>query len=159
MLAVMLNFSRDPAGRPDDRVGNGQPVSLTPFTAFGFALYDRVASDAVRRGEKHVVVSPTSVGLALSQRPELATGIELAIANALWASPRVAINQSWARMLVRDYGAQVEVADLTSRSIVGRVNGWVRENTRGRILEILREPLSPDAAFLLANAVYFRGRW
>jgi serpin B len=55
-------------------------------------------------------------------------------------------------------GADVLVDRLADAGVVGRINGWVKEKTRGLIPEIIGE--APETLGLVAiNALYFKDKW
>src|SRR2546426_4381430 len=39
------------------------------------------------------------------------------------------------------------------------INGWVNEQTRGKIPAIVPDPVPDDAVAYLINAIYFKGAW
>ena len=45
------------------------------------------------------------------------------------------------------------------QEILAQVNSWVKGKTRGLIDKILNEPLSPNTAAVILNAIYFKGKW
>jgi len=58
------------------------------------------------------------------------------------------------------YDSRVESLDLAAPAAVKSINGWVEDNTGGKIREVL-SPGSTDGstALVIANAVYFKGTW
>ncbi len=62
----------------------------------------------------------------------------------------------------RCHGGSVEVADFRGDPEGSRraINGWVYERTRGRITDLIPpRGIGPRERLVLANAVYFKGRW
>lgn len=89
-------------------------------------------------------------------------GIELEIANALWAQKDEPLLPAFLKVANDDYQASVEQADFkTSADVVARkINQWVAQKTKDRIQEILSPgSLDRDTRLVLANAIYFKGRW
>ena len=39
------------------------------------------------------------------------------------------------------------------------INDWVKKSTNGKISDIVEDPLDPNLAALLINAIYFKGDW
>ena len=82
-------------------------------------------------------------------------GVELHVANSLWTRASltplpdfVARNQSY-------YGATL--GDLSGGAEA--VNGWVSEQTKGKIPTIITPDDAQNSDAILANAVYFKGAW
>ena len=82
----------------------------------------------------------------------------LAIANALWTAVELPLNPAYAEFLRSSYEAEVGQLDFGDPSSVNAVNGWVNRHTRGMIPTLLDNP-DPDLRLLLANALYFKGKW
>ncbi|MDA7940244.1 MAG: serpin family protein [Nitrosopumilus sp.] len=83
----------------------------------------------------------------------------LAMANALWVDDGLDLLDSY-RDAVRDnYGAHAESLDLQEDG-VGRVNGWMEENTNGAIRDVLSEKdISSMTRLIITNAIHFAGEW
>lgn len=85
--------------------------------------------------------------------------VKLAIANSLWLKQGfdfvpefLANNQTY-------YQAKVTQLDFGDpRKSLGAINGWVKENTNGKIEQIV-DSISPDDVLFLVNAIYFKGSW
>jgi len=78
----------------------------------------------------------------------------LNVANALHlAGLGYMVRPAFRKLLADQYGAQIfEGSDLAA------VNGWVKQNTNGRIDKILTQ-LDPNSVCILVNAIYFQGTW
>jgi serpin B len=92
-----------------------------------------------------------------TEQPEAFT---LHIANALWGQKGLAFRDEFLAALAQNYGAGVHLADLQGdpAAAIEAINSWADQATRGRIPQVLNQ-LSPDAAIVLANAIYFNAAW
>jgi serpin B len=88
----------------------------------------------------------------------LGEGIELAIANSLWAQEDVTFKPDFLQRIKDFYQAKVANLDFSAPTSLQTINNWVSENTRGKIKTIL-DRLSPAATLILINAIYFKGSW
>lgn len=88
-------------------------------------------------------------------------GLELSVANAIWGDRRTPFEQPFLSLLEEHYGAglrQVDLADLPGACRT--INGWVEDQTRGRIQDLLDPSgLTPPVKLVLTNAIYFKGLW
>ena len=87
---------------------------------------------------------------------------ELSIANGVWVRKGETLAEEYLARVERFHRASVEVADFGGDPEGSRraINRWVAENTRERIVDLI--PLggvSRDEGLVLANAVYFKGKW
>lgn len=96
--------------------------------------------------------------LALRERTDWqpSAGADLAIANHLWLAPGLRSHPSYVTAVTRAYGATPEMLDVARAP--EQVNGWVSRET-GRKINALLDSIEPSTMALLANAVYFKGRW
>jgi len=89
-------------------------------------------------------------------------GIELSIANALWAQKAHPFLPSFLQTGQGEYQANIAQADFKTGAdaVRGEINRWVAQKTKDKIQEIL-PPGSLDALtrLVLANAIYFKGTW
>lgn len=88
----------------------------------------------------------------------LEEGIELAIANSLWADRDVTFKPDFLQRIQDFYKAKVANLDFSAPTSLQTINNWVSENTKGKIKTILNQ-LSPLTALILINAIYFKGKW
>ncbi len=89
-------------------------------------------------------------------------GYELDVANALWGEKTMPFNRDYLDTLKTYYQAGFASADFINDPIgqCDRINAWVSEKTRGKIDGILdKDSVTSDTRLVLANAMYFKGRW
>ena len=83
---------------------------------------------------------------------------KLSISNALWANLGFPILPSFSTTLSENYGARVENLDFASQKALETINSWTNESTGGMI-PTLFDRLDPSWAYILSNAIYFKGVW
>jgi serine protease inhibitor len=89
-------------------------------------------------------------------------GIQLSIANALWAQEGHPFLPAFLDLGKGEYQANINQADFQSGAETARekINRWVAQKTKDKIQDILPPgSLVPDSRLLLANAIYFKGAW
>jgi serine protease inhibitor len=90
------------------------------------------------------------------------TGIQLNVANALWAQEGHAFLPDFLNLARNEYHANVHQADFKTGAQAARadVNSWVAQQTHDRIKDILPPgSIDPRTRLVLANAIYFKGAW
>jgi serine protease inhibitor len=159
---------------------------------FGFKLFSQIVKQG---GDQNLMVSPSSVAIALSMTYNGASGktqkamaqalelqdmsledlnranaalqadlekadpkVKLAIANSLWGKQGFTFKPDFLQRNQEFYQAEVASLDFTSPAAVERINAWVKQNTEGKIPEIVQE-IDPSQVLFLINAVYFKGNW
>lgn len=84
--------------------------------------------------------------------------IELLIANSLWVRQGVQFNPAFLDRNRQFFGAEIAALDFGKPKAVQTINGWVSQNTKGKIPKII-EQITGDQVMFLINAVYFKGQW
>ena len=84
--------------------------------------------------------------------------VKLSIANSLWGRDGIAFNPDFLQQTQMFYQAEIASLDFNSPDAVGRINGWVSQNTNGKIPQII-DQIDPAQILFLINAVYFKGNW
>ncbi len=87
------------------------------------------------------------------------TNVILTTANALWYRKGIPVRPEFIACNQQFYKAVVDGLDFNDPKSVGIINGWVAEQTHGRIDKMIAGPLDPMTDLFLANAVYFKGKW
>lgn len=85
--------------------------------------------------------------------------VELVIANSLWARQDVELLPAYLERIGEAFGAALRNLDFSAADAAGIINGWVDERTRGRVEEIVADPIPSGVALYLINAIYFKGEW
>jgi len=89
-------------------------------------------------------------------------GIELNVANCLWAQNAYPFLPAFLDIAKANYQANVNQADFATESEKARdeINDWVAQKTKGKIQNILPPgSLTNLTRLVLANAIYFKGVW
>ncbi|MBQ9827125.1 MAG: serpin family protein [Lachnospiraceae bacterium] len=87
------------------------------------------------------------------------SGAHYHIANSIWINDMIedrmnpGFTDTW-----KEEKADIFVEDFGDAALVDRINGWVKENTKGMIPEVL-DNVGPEALMYLINAIYFEGKW
>jgi serpin B len=105
--------------------------------------------------------------LELAQRGEGASGkddqgFRLNIVNAIWGQQEYGFLDRFLDTLAENYGAGLRLLDFASAPEEARavINGWVEEQTEGRIEDLIPEGLIDALTRLvLTNAIYFNAAW
>lgn len=86
---------------------------------------------------------------------------QLSIANRIWSSNTLRIEPEFQRITAAHYGAALELLDFADPEAArGRINTWVQQKTRDKIMNLLPpQMLSPATRMVLTNAIYFKGLW
>lgn len=84
--------------------------------------------------------------------------VTLRVANAVLILKDLQVLESYKEELVDTFGAELRLADGASE-LASEINEWVSVKTRGKITKLLTNDLPANAAMLLLNAIYFKGRW
>jgi serpin B len=84
--------------------------------------------------------------------------VQFSIANSLWAKQGVAFKPDFMQRNQQFYGAKVTELDFGKPDAPKIINNWVKENTRGKIDQIVQQ-IQPDDVLFLINAIYFKGKW
>ncbi|MCA8935075.1 MAG: serpin family protein [Planctomycetes bacterium] len=84
--------------------------------------------------------------------------LKLNLANSVWVNPnQITLNRDFADGVQKQFDAQIETREFNAETL-NEINGWVADRTEQKIPKLLTD-LSPDAAAVLINAVYFKGDW
>jgi serine protease inhibitor len=91
----------------------------------------------------------------LLEQPD--AGVQLAIANSLWANQGVDFKSDFLQRNRQFYSAQITALKFNPQALT-RINQWVSQSTQGKIPTIL-DQLDAGSVMVLINALYFKGAW
>lgn len=86
--------------------------------------------------------------------------IELAVNQAIYTDLNQPVSVQYADILRNDYEADHMVVNFRDTGKATKlINDHVKEQTRGKISEIIKESDLIEAQLLLTSAIYFKGQW
>ncbi len=95
----------------------------------------------------------------LVQELQRKAGVELAIGNALWINSQISLAPEFVSLCSEYFEALVQTLEMKNPASAKIINDWVSEKTRGKIPEIVSGESLREAATLITNAVYFKGKF
>jgi len=84
--------------------------------------------------------------------------VKFQIANSIWYRQEWTFEEVFLNLCKTYFNAEVNGLDFNDPSAPNIINGWVNENTNGKIEKIL-DSIDPLAVMFLINALYFKGTW
>ena len=85
--------------------------------------------------------------------------VTLSLANSIWYKQGVELKPEFMARSTNYFQAKIGALDFASPQSAKIINNWAEENTHGRIKDIVQWPMNPLTRVILANAIYFKGRW
>lgn len=85
-------------------------------------------------------------------------GVELKTAVGVWVHQDVTPEAEFKDRLNAAFAAEVAGVDFRGSDALAKINGWIGEKTEGQIPQMI-DRLDPLTEFVLASALYFKGRW
>jgi len=100
--------------------------------------------------------SKAAAGLLDSQD----TNLILTTANALWYREGAAVKPGFLEANRNYFSATIKALDFGKPSAAeAEINQWASDQTHGRITGIANGMITPYTDLILANAIYFKGKW
>jgi serine protease inhibitor len=88
------------------------------------------------------------------------TNVILTTANALWYRQGAAVKPGFLEANREFFSSTVKALDFgNARKAEAEINQWASDQTHGRITGIADDMITPYTDLILANAIYFKGRW
>lgn len=97
----------------------------------------------------------------LTQSYLLSQSDRFTINNSVWIKNdyRSKVKQPFLDDVVRHYGSMIAVLDFSQNSAAATINQWVKENTNGKISEVVEPPIDPLTVMFLINTLTFGAKW
>ncbi|MFQ5753922.1 MAG: serpin family protein, partial [bacterium] len=80
------------------------------------------------------------------------------IANSIWYRQGWTFEEEFINRNKTYFDALVQALDFNDPNSVNIINGWVKDNTNGKIEKII-DSINPNIVMFLINAIYFKGTW
>ena len=85
--------------------------------------------------------------------------VTFTIANSIWARLGIPVKPDFVELNKTYFDALVRQLDFSNPESADTINGWVEDNTGGKIKDIIEKPINSAAVMFLINAVYFKADW
>src|SRR5207244_679549 len=86
-------------------------------------------------------------------------GVAFTLANSVWYRPSLTLTPEFVDAAQTYFGARVQSLDFATPTAAPTINGWVSDQTRGKIPAIVPDPVPDDVVAYRTNAIYFKGDW
>jgi serpin B len=96
-----------------------------------------------------------SLNLSLSSQ----TNVILDLANAIWYREGIRLKPGFVSVNSNFFQAKLASVDFGKPDSAQTINDWADKSTRGKIRQVVQWPFPPLTRLVLANAIYFKGKW
>jgi serpin B len=87
------------------------------------------------------------------------TNVILNLANAIWYKEGFHLQPGFVSNNGKYFLAKLAEVDFGKPESAQVINEWANASTRGKIKKVVQWPFDPDTRVILANAIYFKGKW
>ena len=95
----------------------------------------------------------------LNQSLNSQPGVILNLANAIWYKEGLYLKPAFVSVNKQFFQAELAGVDFTKPESAQTINHWADVKTSGKIKQVVRWPFDPLTRVILANAIYFKGKW
>lgn len=95
----------------------------------------------------------------LNQSLNAQTNVILNLANAIWFQEGMHLKPGFVAINSRYFQAKLAPVDFRKPQSAQTINAWADNRTHGKIRDVVQWPFDPLTRVILANAIYFKGRW
>ena len=95
----------------------------------------------------------------LNQSLNSQTNVILNLANAIWYKEGFHLKPGFVSDNRNFFSAKLAGVDFGKPESAQTINDWADTSTHGKIKEVVRWPFPPLTRVILANAIYFKGKW
>jgi serpin B len=95
----------------------------------------------------------------LNQSLNSQNNVILNLANAIWYKEGLHLKPGFVADNRNFFSAHLAGVDFRNPESAQTINDWADASTRGKIKQVVRWPFDPLTRMILANAIYFKGKW
>ena len=95
----------------------------------------------------------------LNQSLNSQTNVTLELANAIWYEKEIPLKSEFVSKNAKFFGAKLAGVDFGSPQSAKTINDWADKSTHGKVKDVVSFPFPPLTRVVLANAIYFKGKW
>jgi len=161
------------AGFAFDLIGQitaGQPdanVFFSPFSVSSALQMVENGAAGQTKSEMQQVLHTTGLPPAmlnesfkeLNQQLASRKDVTLNLANGIWFKQGFHLKPAFVADNKNFFQAELAAVDFDQPSSAQTINNWTGKQTQGRIKDIVQYPFDPMTRVILANAIYFKGKW
>jgi len=85
--------------------------------------------------------------------------VTLNLANGIWYQKELQLKPAFVAENKNYFQAELAGVDFSKAKSADTINYWADKTTRGKIKQVVRFPFPPATQVILANAIYFKGKW
>jgi serine protease inhibitor len=139
------------------------PVSVSMALGMTMNGARGTTKDAMAQALEFNGLSQTDINSSYKSLIALLTNIDpkvtFQIANSIWHRPELNVEQSFKDVNKTFFDAEINSLNFSNPTAAKTINGWVDQNTHGKIKEIVPDPIADNLVMFLINAMYFKGTW
>ncbi len=113
---------------------------------------------ALERIELDIATANETYEYVLNALPNMDPSVQFNIANSIWKDIDFGAYQEFLDVNQQYYNSEVQTLNFKDPASVDVINDWIKDNTEGKIEEMLQE-IPNNAVMYLINALYFKGDW
>ena len=95
----------------------------------------------------------------LNQSLNSQTNVILELANAIWYQQGIPLKPGFVSVNREFFQAELGAVDFARPASAQTINHWADQSTHGKIQDVVRWPFESATRVVLANAIYFKGKW
>ena len=155
-----------------DELSDGESLLFSPYSILlSLAMINKGAGYSSKTKEELVEIigandkgpSQNTLYRGLRQSQDLLArqGCEIHVANKIFVQENLSVLDSFSAALETYFGSEVGRVDfLNSERSAAEINGWVSQETRDKIDEIIApKDITGTTRLVLVNAIYFNAEW
>ncbi|MGH7450110.1 MAG: serpin family protein, partial [bacterium] len=85
--------------------------------------------------------------------------VKFQLANSIWYRQEYTFEPEFINLNQTYFNAAVRGLNFNDPGAAKTINGWIDQNTNGKIKQIVDDPIAPELVMFLINAIYFKGIW
>jgi serpin B len=85
--------------------------------------------------------------------------VKFQLANSIWYRQEYTFEPEFINLNQTYFNAAVRGLNFNDPGAARTINGWVEQNTNGKIKQIVDDPIAWETVMFLINAIYFKGIW
>jgi serpin B len=145
----------------------GANIFISPFSvSSALQMVENGAAGQTKTEMEHVlhsaVLTSTNANAAfkeLNRQLALRKDVTLNLANGIWFKQGFHLKPGFIADNKDFFKAELATVDFDNPSSAQTINDWADKQTQGKIQNVVQYPFDPATRVILANAIYFKGKW